>query len=352
MKQYKNNNLNVKVSSILDYQEYFNTISDNSQVFILCDENTKQCVNYLINNISSLLNAEIIQIESGEQSKDIDTLSNIWRILSNNKARRDAVLINVGGGVITDLGGFVASTYKRGISFINIPTSLLAMTDASIGGKTGINLDNLKNQVGVFSLPTLVICDSYFLKTLDKNEFRSGFAEVIKHALAYDKDYWLYCTSQSIQKLDIDFIIKESIRIKSDIVIKDPEEKNLRKILNLGHTTGHALETYKLDKNPILHGDAVAAGIIIESYISMQTNLLSKLEFEEIQQFILNEFPKIEINKNDIPILLNLMRNDKKNNSNEINFTLLSSIGKAEINKYIDEYIIEKAISYYIDISL
>lgn len=351
MKQYKNNNLNVKVSSILDYQDYFNTISDNSQLFILCDENTKQCVNYLINNISALLNAEIIQIKSGEQNKNIETVSEIWKILSNNKARRDAIFINVGGGVITDLGGFAASTYKRGISFINIPTSLLAMTDASVGGKTGIDLDNIKNQIGVFSLAELVICDSYFLNTLNKNEFRSGFAEVIKHALIYDKDYWLYCSSKSIQELDIDFIIKESIRIKSDIVIKDPKEKNLRKILNLGHTTGHALETYKLDKNPILHGDAVAAGIIIESYISMQINLLSESEFDEIQGFILNTFPKIEIDKDVIPILLNLMQNDKKNNSNGINFTLLSSIGKAEINKYVDESIIEKAISYYIEIS-
>jgi len=339
----------IKLGSIEQYTKKLIEISENKKVFILCDDNTKQCVNYLKNEISIFRDAETYAINSGEKFKTLKTSQEIWDFLITKKANRNDLLINVGGGLITDIGGFVASTYKRGIQFINIPTSLLAMVDASIGGKTGVNFNGIKNQIGLFSNPEIILCDSYFLESLPKEELLSGFAEVLKHGLIYKKEYWNYCTSLEIDKLDILKIINDSISIKTKIVTIDPDEKKERKLLNFGHTIGHAIESLLLKKkNQTLHGFAVAAGIIIESYISLELKYLKEEDFIEINKKITAIFPKITFLKSEISSLIELMKSDKKNNSDEINFTLIDEIGHGIVNQNINtaelKFILEKYV--------
>ncbi|MCC6690576.1 MAG: 3-dehydroquinate synthase, partial [Bacteroidia bacterium] len=242
--------------------------------FILVDQNTiVHCLPYLIAEVKSLKNAEIIEIESGEQNKNIKVCIELWKVLGEYQANRKSVIINLGGGVICDIGGFVASTFKRGIEFINIPTTLLAQVDASVGGKTGIDFNNFKNEIGVFNNPSAVIVNPYFLKTLSKKEYLSGFAEIIKHALIADLAYWEKILKTELSdEVGIAELVKQSIAIKRKVVESDPHEKGLRKILNFGHTIGHALESYFLEKNEsiVLHGEAVAAGMICEAYLSFR----------------------------------------------------------------------------------
>jgi len=317
-------------------------------IFILADENTVGLLPHLINTISKLQSAFIIEIASGEVNKNIETCLNIWQKLSKNQVNKKALIINLGGGVITDLGGFVASTYKRGIDFLNIPTTLLAMTDAAIGGKTGVDLDNFKNQVGIISSPIGIYYDSNFLSTLPKNELVSGFAEVLKHGLVKSKSYWKKCTNISFDNLNWEDVILGSVEIKCGVVKRDPYEKGERRLLNFGHTIGHAIETFMMNQStPILHGEAVAIGIICESYISTKMAKLSKTEFEEITTNISKLFPKIELKKSTFSNLIELMKNDKKNISNEINFSLLDSIGNGIYNQNCSEEMIINSLSYY-----
>jgi 3-dehydroquinate synthase len=345
-------NQKIKLGSLEQHAKELIEISENKKVFILCDNNTEQCVNYLKNKISIFRNAGTYTIKSGEKFKTLKTSQEIWDFLITKKANRNDLLINVGGGLISDIGGFVASTYKRGIQFINIPTSLLGMIDASIGGKTGVNFNGIKNQIGLFNNPEIILCDPYFLKTLPKDEFLSGLAEVLKHGLIHSREHWDYCSSLEIDKLDILKIINDSISIKTKIVCIDPHEKKERKLLNFGHTIGHAIESLLIQKHKqTLHGFAVASGIIIESFISLELNHLKEEDYIEIKKTINETFPKLTFIKSEIPALIELMKTDKKNNSDEINFTLIDEIGHGIVNQNINTSQLKLILEKYLEIS-
>lgn len=299
-------------------------VSSYSKIAILIDENTKRDCLYKLPKIENSL---IIEIPSGEENKNISTCNFIWEKLTENQFDRNSLLINLGGGVIGDIGGFCASTYKRGIDFIQIPTTLLAMVDASFGGKLGVDFKDLKNQIGVFNNPESVLIDPKFLQTLHVNELKSGFAEVVKHALIADQHLWSTITSTPFTNLDWQEIITISVDIKNNIVLSDPLENGERKKLNFGHTYGHAIESYYLEKGtPILHGEAIFMGMILEIDLSS----ISEEEKQEIKNFILSNFslpftPK----KSDI---LSHLVNDKKNKEGKINFSLLNKIGVGSID--------------------
>jgi 3-dehydroquinate synthase len=253
--------------------------------------------------------------------------------------------------MVTDLGGFVASTFKRGIHFINVPTTLLAMVDASVGGKNGVDLGNLKNQIGVINVPQLVLIDTSFLETLPQNEMRSGLAEMLKHGLIADADYWKEFTDLSaIDFADFDQLIYRSIEIKNDIVLQDPTENGIRKALNFGHTLGHAIESYFLEngnKPTLLHGEAIAAGIVLESYLSMRKDLLTASDYSEIKSTINNIFDKIDFDESDIATISTLLIHDKKNEYGNIQFALLEGIGKVKTSQHVDNQIIDNAFADY-----
>ena len=302
---------------------------DYSQIAILVDENTKRDC---FSKLPKLDNSIIIEIKSGEENKNINTCNFIWEQLTKYNFDRNSLLINLGGGVIGDMGGFCASTYKRGIDFIQIPTTLLAMVDASIGGKLGINFNVLKNQIGIFSYPKTVLINPLFLETLPDNQLKSGFAEVVKHALISDRNLWNRLRNTSFEEQNWEEIIETSIQIKNKIVLSDPLEKGERKKLNFGHTFGHAIESYYLEKGTsILHGEAVFMGILLEIEISS----LSDLEKSEIKKYILSSFSLPHCpNKSD---LIKYLKNDKKNSDGKISFSLLNKIGNCTIDNLFSE---------------
>jgi len=302
---------------------------DYSQIAILVDENTKRDC---FSKLPKLDNLIIIEIKSGEENKNINTCNFIWEQLTKYNFDRNSLLINLGGGVIGDMGGFCASTYKRGIDFIQIPTTLLAMVDASIGGKLGINFNVLKNQIGIFSYPKTVLINPLFLETLPDNQLKSGFAEVVKHALISDKNLWNRLRNTSFEEQNWEEIIETSIQIKNKIVLSDPLEKGERKQLNFGHTFGHAIESYYLEKGTsILHGEAVFMGILLEIEISS----LSDLVKSEIKKYILSSFSLPHCpNKSD---LIKYLKNDKKNSDGKISFSLLNKIGNCTIDNLFSE---------------
>ena len=324
--------------------------SPYSKVFVLVDTNTnKDCLPYFKELINFNVDA-IIEIKAGEEYKDIAACLKVWQELSNLGADRKSLLINLGGGVVTDLGGFVASTYKRGIDFINIPTTLLAMVDASIGGKTGVDLGALKNQIGVINQPLMVLIFPEFLKTLDKRQRNSGFAEMLKHGLISDAPYWIELINTE-NFCDITFIQK-SVFIKNNVVQQDPKEQGIRKKLNFGHTIGHAIESYFLE-NPkldtLLHGEAIAIGMIIEGYFSHKLCGLSSIDLNEIKTAFLKRFKKVSFSTRDIETILTLLKHDKKNTHGAINFVLLSQIGTTVLDVKIPENLFNKAFAYYKD---
>ena len=324
-----------------------------SKIFVLVDENTNEhCLPYFLSNLPTEIEIEIIEIEPGEENKNIYTCIDLWHTLIELDADRKSIMINLGGGVITDIGGFVASTYKRGIDFVNVPTTLLAMVDASVGGKTGVDLGSLKNQIGVINEPKSVIVISKFLETLPTNQMRSGLAEMLKHGLIYDKTYWDKLKNlNALNTNDLDILIKQSIEIKNKIVSQDLKENGIRKALNFGHTLGHAIESYCLeseDKNQLLHGEAIAIGMILESHISYQSNFISKEDFAEIKYIITDVFEKIAFNDSDIQKILDLLIFDKKNEFGNIQFTLLNKIGESKINQTVDKSLILLAFEDYL----
>jgi len=329
----------------------FNEIVKNkfpdSKFVILTDDNVAEnWIEYLSTEFEALHGAEIIQLPPGEENKNLEICQSVWEALSEYEISRNDVIINFGGGVITDMGGFIASTFKRGLRFINVPTTLLAQVDASIGGKTGIDLGAHKNQIGIFSDPDFVFIDSQFLSTLPKEQLYSGFAEMLKHGLIADKKYWQKLLTVSPDKFDeLLPLIKESIKIKKSIVEKDYHEKNIRKNLNFGHTVGHAIEGYFLSKNqPLLHGNAVAYGMIAESFISFKMNLISEIELNEITIAINHRYDKLNLSEESFSEILNLLKNDKKNSKGEINFTLLKGIGNAVFDQKVSEDLILEAL--------
>lgn len=323
-----------------------------SKIFILVDSNThNDCLPILMSEIDSDYDFEIIEIDPGEQHKNIETCSGVWSALSELGADRKSILINLGGGVITDLGGFVASTFMRGIDFINIPTTLLSMVDASVGGKTGVDLGVLKNQVGVFNNAVMVLIDSQFLKTLSKDQVLSGSAEMLKHGLVYDETYWNDFANPSVlESLKINELIHRSVVIKNEIVLQDPREKGLRKIVNYGHTLGHAIESYFLenpDKKSLLHGEAIAIGMILETYLSKELENFPENKLNQIKSTFLSYFEKVTFEDEDYSKIIDLMKFDKKNSHGNINFVLLKDIGNPIIDIKIPKILILRAFEFY-----
>lgn len=323
-----------------------------SKIFILVDENTHlHCLPYFLEKLETNVVIEIIEIEAGEINKTIETCVGVWNSLSDLDADRKSLLINIGGGVITDLGGFVACTFKRGISYINVPTSLLAMVDASVGGKTGVDLGHLKNQIGVISNPDLVLIDTTFLGSLPQNQMRSGLAEMLKHGLITGEIYWNNFLDLSKLSLnDLDKLIYESVIIKKNVVEEDPFEDGLRKTLNFGHTLGHAIESYFLsnpNKTTLLHGEAIVVGMILACYISSVLVGFSKETTSDIKKLFINYYGKILIDKSEYSTIIELLKYDKKNNHGNINFVLLESIGKPKIDCLVDDKIIIDAFEFY-----
>jgi 3-dehydroquinate synthase len=344
-----------------DYSIYFNQegyeilnawISKHnySKIFILVDEATNDhCLPKLLPKLELEIPIEIIEIEAGEDMKNISTCVEIWSILSELGADRKSAVLNLGGGVITDIGGFVASTFKRGIDFINIPTTLLGMVDASIGGKNGVDLGTLKNQIGVINAPKLVVIDTDYLETLPQNQMKSGLAEMLKHGLIYDKKYWnQFKNLKELNFDDLDQLIYRSIEIKNEIVLQDPTENGIRKALNFGHTLGHAIESHFLEtEKPLLHGEAIAIGMIVESYISKEKKLITEEEYIEIKSALLAIFEKQIFTQNDIDSIVNLLIHDKKNEYGKVQFALIENIGTIILNQYADNEVIINGFTDY-----
>ena len=323
-----------------DLNEVLNTEYSGRKKIIITDDNVFDIwVENLITSVGELNGAEIIQLPAGEENKTIEMSYQVWETLTDYKIGRGDVIINLGGGVITDMGGFIASTYKRGIDFINIPTTLLAQVDASVGGKTGVDLGGFKNQIGVFALPTYVFVEYKYLNTLPQEQLVSGYAEMLKHGLIDDAKHWENLIK--IKTLSVDNLSKyiyDSVNIKHQIVISDPTEKGKRKALNFGHTIGHAIEGFLLTNDQTVpHGYAVAWGMLVESKIAVKLNLLNSKDYEVIDTIISSTYPNCSIDSSHINEVLDLMLNDKKNNGNAINFTLLKGLGSCVINQEVDE---------------
>ncbi len=337
------------------YDELNNYLNQNfhSKVFILVDTNTKKyCLPYFLNSVVGKHNFELIEVKNGEEFKNLNTCSELWNILTQKGADRKSILINLGGGVITDMGGFVASTFKRGICFINVPTTLLSMVDASVGGKTGIDLDVLKNQIGLFSNPEMVLVDDQFLKTITEREIRSGLAEIIKYGFTFDRT--LLDKIQSFDAVNykiVSDLIYRSITIKNSIVLQDMKEQNLRKTLNFGHTIGHAIESYFLeneDKESLTHGESVAVGMIVELYFSSKLFGFPIKETEKLKAFTHRLFGKIDLQKPDFNAIKKLMIYDKKNVNGKVNFILLKNIEECEIDVQVPDDLIKEGLAYYL----
>ena len=314
-------------------------LSDNryDKVFVLMDTNTRECALPLIQNALLQFDAVEIILPPEDENKNIESLMYIWARLSEDGATRHSVLINLGGGMITDIGGFAAATFKRGIAYINIPTTLLAMVDASIGGKTGINFQNLKNEIGAFNSPVLTIFDMAFLRTLDIANLCSGYAEMIKHGLISSQEYWHELMNHDLTSLEgVEALVKTSIDVKSTVIEEDPCEKGLRKILNFGHTFGHAIESYLLQiGTPVLHGYAVAWGMVGELYISCQRYGFPCDEFEQTVSYIRNHYGSCPISHEHADVIYQLMLHDKKNKNGQINCVLLRDFGRYEMDQQL-----------------
>lgn len=322
-----------------------------SSLFVLVDENTEQhCLTRFLAH-TELNPTSVLVMQAGEENKHLSTCEKLWNELSSLGADRNSALINLGGGVVTDLGGFVACTFKRGIDFYNIPTTLLSMVDASVGGKTGIDLGALKNQIGIIQEPQQVVIDSQWLSTLPLEEVRSGFAEMLKHGLIADANYWGKLKGLvNLTPEVLSAYIKPSVAVKSEVVKEDPYEKGLRKILNFGHTLGHAIESYFLvtpSKQRLLHGEAIAIGMVLEAYLSIECCGLSPEEAKEIKLVFQQFYPQVEIKEEDVEAILALLRHDKKNKAGRINFVLITKIGIPAIDVQVPQELFQKAFDFY-----
>ena len=323
---------------------------EHDRIFVLVDETTNKLCWSLVKDYLCLKDAQTIVIGATDRRKNLDTLVHVWESLQQGKATRHSLLINLGGGMVTDLGGFAASTYKRGINFINVPTTLLAMVDASVGGKTGINFGGLKNEIGVFNDAEFVLLDTNWLRTLDEENIRSGYAEMLKHGLIADETMWAELINFNLAQPDLRQLasmLDKSVRIKERIVDEDPHEKGIRKALNLGHTFGHAFESWAMKRQPVLHGYAVAFGLIAELYLATTQTDFPTERMRQTVNFIRAYYGSLPITCNDYPELIELMHHDKKNRGNEINVTLLGGIGDIRIDQTITEEDIKEALDFF-----
>ena len=323
---------------------------EHDRIFVLVDETTNKLCWSLVKDYLCLKDAQTIIIGATDRRKNLDTLVHVWESLQQGKATRHSLLINLGGGMVTDLGGFAASTYKRGINFINVPTTLLAMVDASVGGKTGINFGGLKNEIGVFNDAEFVLLDTNWLRTLDEENIRSGYAEMLKHGLIADDTMWAELINFNLAQPNLRQLasmLNKSVRIKERIVAEDPHEKGIRKALNLGHTFGHAFESWAMKRQPVLHGYAVAFGLIAELYLATTRTDFPTERMRQTVNFIRAYYGSLPITCNDYPELIELMHHDKKNRGNEINVTLLGGIGDIRIDQTITEEDIKEALDFF-----
>lgn len=335
-----------------DIQSYLEGVAEG-QIFVLTDENTMKYCAPVLKDVPQLRNAHYFTMKTGDEHKTLTTLADIWMFLGKHKASRHSLLLNLGGGVVTDIGGFAACTYKRGMDFYNIPTTLLSVVDAAVGGKTGINFDGLKNQIGIIRQPKHVFIDAQFLKTLDTENLVSGYAEMVKHALISSKEEWDEITGFDMQTVNMNELARlmwKSVAIKEKVVAIDPNEKGLRKALNLGHTIGHAFESLSHEKHaPVLHGVAVAAGMIPELYLSVKKCGFPKDILSDAIRLVSAYYPVCDFDCDDYDHLYDLMTQDKKNVGNRINFTLLADFGDVKIDTNCTKDEIFEALDFYRD---
>ncbi|CAI8348294.1 MAG: 3-dehydroquinate synthase [Flavobacterium sp. SCGC AAA160-P02] len=331
-----------ELNELIDKKNY-------SSIFILVDENSLEyCYPICIPFLKTEKKIETIEIKSGEIHKNLDTCLNVWNTLTDLGADRKSLLIALGGGVITDLGGFVAATYKRGIDFVNIPTTLLSMVDAAIGGKTGVDLGVVKNQIGMFVNPEIVIIDEVYLSTLNEREKCSGIAEIIKYGIIYDVK--VLNNLKSYNKLDFRYLTYRSAEIKNEVVLRDPKESGVRKILNFGHTLGHAIESYFLKskaKDTLTHGEAIAIGMVCELYLSSKVLQFPMDKVTDARNIIMSFYKKVTIERNDYQGILNLLKHDKKNTIGQVNFVLLNDFERYQLDCNVPEKLIIDSIEYY-----
>lgn len=339
--------MSVIINSVTESLPAFLAAKSYSKIHVIVDSHTKRFCYPIIKTL--LPKHTLTQIKFGEEEKNLNTCSKIWEDMTTTSLDRHSLVINLGGGVIGDMGGFCAATYKRGIDFIQVPTTLLSQVDASVGGKLGIDFWGLKNHIGVFQIPKSVLIDADFLKTLPQNELRSGFAEIIKHCLIMDKDKWEIIRKKDFEEQNFTDLIAHSVAIKEKIVTEDPTEKGLRKILNFGHTLGHAIETYFLGrpKFHLLHGEAIAAGMICEAFISFKRDLISLRDLNQIEEFIYSVYGKAKIKESDFQAIVHLTAQDKKNKGNEVRFSLLEDIGKCGYDFVVSKKEMIQALEYY-----
>ncbi len=309
----------------------------HDKLFLLTDTVTREKCLPIIQQLPCLKDAQYICIGATDTHKTLETLASVWRALSDGKGSRHSLMINLGGGMVTDLGGFAASTFKRGIQYINIPTTLLSMVDASVGGKTGINFNGFKNEIGVFNNAASVLIDTEFLKTLDYQNICSGYGEMLKHGLISDEKHWAELSRFDLNNVDfkhLQAMVADSIKVKERIVAEDPFEQGIRKALNFGHTAGHALESLSLrQQRPILHGYAVAYGLVCELYLSKVRLGFPSDKLQQTIQYIKEYFGVFTFDCKDYDLLYEIMTHDKKNTNGIVNFTLLGNIGDIHINQ-------------------
>ena len=320
------------------------------KLFVLTDETTQKLCLPLIKDFPCMNGASPIVIKAGDENKSLEAVVHVWEELQHMGATRHSLLINLGGGMVTDLGGFAASTFKRDIHLINIPTTLLSMVDASVGGKTGFNFGGLKNEIGVFRNASSVILDTTFLNTMDHENILSGYAEMLKHGLINNEKMLAELLTFDVEHPDLNVLqrmVAESVEVKQRIVLEDPTEQGIRKALNLGHTIGHAFESLALKRQPVLHGYAVAWGLVCELYLSVVKMGFPTERMRQVVRFIFDNYGRMPISCNDYPTLIELMTHDKKNVAGKINFTLLGAVGDIRINQTATKEEIEEALDFY-----
>ncbi len=335
------------IDKLLSEKEY-------DKLFILTDENTHCYAMPLLADSVACATAKEIIILADDTNKNLQNLSTIWSALVEAGATRKSLLVNLGGGMITDMGGFAAATFKRGIEHINVPTTLLGAVDAAVGGKTGINFEGLKNEIGAFKQPSAVLIDTQFFRTLSKEHLLSGFAEMLKHGLISNTENYNKLLSFDICNPDFEellHLVEDSVSIKENIVEQDPLEKGVRKYLNLGHTSGHAIESLAMKRNtPVQHGYAVAWGLVCEVILSYMKFGFSQREIHRLADYVKSNYGTFPIGCNDYPFLYEKITHDKKNESGRINYTLLKSVGEVEINVSVTKEEIESSFDLYRDL--
>lgn len=338
------------------YEQLGSYLNSNgySKLFILTDSNCyEHCLPYFLSNLPTEVPFEIIEVEAGEENKVLETCAGVIQTMLELGGDRKSMIVTVGGGVITDMGGFIASVFMRGIDFINIPTSLLAMVDASVGGKTGVDLNGIKNCIGSFVMPKMLIIDVNYLETLEARQIKAGYAEMLKHGLIFDDKYYTYLKDiANVDFNDLETLIHHSVMIKNNVVTQDPKEHGLRKILNFGHTIGHAVESYFLmhtEKETLLHGEAVALGMVAEAYVSMELAALTEAEYLDIKETIHTIYGVVQMTEEDIVGALEWLKFDKKNYNGSIRCVLLNKIGASVYDIEVNKELIVKGLEAYMN---